>query len=46
MYSKIRKKSVKKLETHTNLAPSFGSLVHSKNPDQTPQNVESDHGLH
>ena len=38
------KKNCKPIQT--SVAPFSGSLVHSKDPDQTPQSVESDHGLH
>ena len=41
-----RNKLKKTLLTHTNLAPSSGPLVHSKDPDQTQQSEDSDHGLH
>ena len=43
---RLERNKLKKLLIHTNLAPFAGSLVHSKDPDQKQQSVESDHGLH
>ena len=44
MYSKIRKKKLKKTTTENLYKPS--ALLHSEDPDQTPQSVDSDHGIH
>ena len=43
---RLERNKLNKLLIHTNLAPFAGSLVHSKDPDQKQQSVESDHGLH
>ena len=43
---RLERNKLKNPYTHTNLAPSSGPLVHSKDPDQRQQSEDSDHGLH